>query len=284
MPGNVTIQSLTVNNVTSLIGQAVVFIKTQLLTPLLQLLVVFVVVYLFLRGVRSLLLRLQKRDLVSSTLSGQIYRLVSLATYAVTVLTLIYMFTSAREVIYILIVILAAILLANWSIIADMSAYYIMLAFKQSHRAAVLVELPRLGIKGKIIGTGLFYTRIRTLSGKIAYVPNHVIVSEPIVQLTNVQSTVTLEIELDMPKLEKGNPIEQLERTIKSILGEARLATRPQDVTVLVLSADSKRVKLEVHVPVMGAEPRPATINSIVATLMDELGEFSPSIKLKPLI
>jgi len=194
------------------------------------------------------------------------------------------MFTSAREVIYILIVILAAILLANWSIIADMSAYYIMLAFKQSHRAVVLVELPRLGIKGKIIGTGLFYTRIRTLSGKIAYVPNHVIVSEPIVQLTNVQSTVTLEIELDMPKLEKGNPIEQLERTIKSILGEARLATRPQDVTVLVLSADSKRVKLEVHVPVMGAEPRPATINSIVATLMDELGEFSPSIKLKPII
>ncbi|WP_055409858.1 mechanosensitive ion channel family protein [Pyrodictium delaneyi] len=284
MVANETTQTLTVDNVTSLIGQAAGFIKTQLLTPLIQLSIVFVVVYLFLRIVRSILLRLQKRDLVSSTLAEQIYRLVSLVTYTVTIITLIYMFTSAREVIYVLIVALAAILLANWSIIADISAYYIMLAFRQTHRAATLIELPRLGIKGKIIGTGLFHTRIRTLSGKIVYIPNHVMLSEPVAQLANVQSTVALEVELNIPKVEKGNPIEQLERNIKSILGEARLATRPQDITILVLSADNNRVKLEIHVPVMGAEPRPATINNIISTLMDELEELSPSIRLKQLV
>jgi len=283
LSSNITAQTLSVDNVTSFISQAMAFVKAQLLTPLLQLLIVFIIVYLFLRAVKSLLLRLQKRDMISSTLSEQIYRLVSLATYAVTIIALIYMFTSAREVLYVLIVILAVILLSNWNIIADVSAYYIMLAFKQSHRAATLVELPRLGIKGKIIGTGLFYTRIRTLSGKIAYVPNHVIVSEPIVQLTNVQSTVMLEIEVDAPRLEKGNPIEYLEKIVRSILGEARLTTRPQEVTVLVTSADSSRIRLEVRVPVMGAEPRPATINSIIAELIDELGDLSPSIRLKPL-
>lgn len=281
---NETIQALTVDNVTSFMGQAAGFIKTQLLTPLIQLSIVFIVVYLFLRIVRSILLRLQKRDLVSSTLAEQIYRLVSLVTYTVTIITLIYIFTSAREVIYVLIVALAAILLANWSIIADISAYYIMLAFRQTHRAATLIELPRLGIKGKIIGTGLFHTRIRTLSGKIVYIPNHVMLSEPVAQLANVQSTVALEVELNIPKVEKGNPIEQLERNIKSILGEARLATRPQDITILVLSADNNRVKLEIHVPVMGAEPRPATINNIISTLMDELEELMPSIRLKQLV
>ena len=284
MVANETIQTLTVDNVTSFMGQAAGFIKTQLLTPLIQLSIVFIVVYLFLRIVRSILLRLQKRDLVSSTLAEQIYRLVSLVTYTVTIITLIYIFTSAREVIYVLIVALAAILLANWSIIADISAYYIMLAFRQTHRAATLIELPRLGIKGKIIGTGLFHTRIRTLSGKIVYIPNHVMLSEPVAQLANVQSAVALEVELNIPKVEKGNPIEQLERNIKSILGEARLATRPQDITILVLSADNNRVKLEIHVPVMGAEPRPATINNIISTLMDELEELMPSIRLKQLV
>ncbi|KSW11932.1 hypothetical protein CF15_03830 [Pyrodictium occultum] len=284
MATNTTAEAFSVNNVTNFLGKTVIIVRTKLIPPLIEVIIVFVIVYLFLRLVKSILSRLQRREILPSVLSERIYKLIALITYVTTAIIIVYMFTSAPAVIYTLVALLIVVFLSNWNIIADISAYYVMLISKQSFRGASLIELPRLGIKGKIIETSPLYTRIRTLSGKIVFIPNHIMVSEPVTQLTSIQSVVTLEVEVNKPEIERGSPIEYIEKAIRTILAESRLATRPQDVVITVLSASSDRIKLEVRIPTMGAEPRPATVNAIIDNLYRGLAELSPAIRFKPVI
>ncbi|ABM80761.1 hypothetical protein Hbut_0913 [Hyperthermus butylicus DSM 5456] len=259
-----------------------IYVKNTLLGPIVKLVLLAIIVFITLRIVRFILGRLQRRDVISSTVAEHLYKLTSLAVYATAAVIIIYMFTSIREVIYALIAIFVAILAANWSMIADITAYYIMLASRQVYRSASLVELPRLGVKGKIVSINMLHTRIRTPAGRIVYIPNHIIVSEPIVQLTGIQGVISLELEVKLPKdVRTSNSLEYIERKIRNILGEARIATRPQDIVVLVDEATVDKARLIVQVPIAGVEPRPSTINNVVSILVNGLKELEPSIRVK---
>ncbi len=170
--------------------------------------------------------------------------------------------------------------MANWHIIADIAAYYLLIAFRNVYQAS-LIELPRLGIRGRIIGSTLFHTRIRTPSGKIVYVPNHVMITEPVIQSIAVQSIIKLELSLDMPVVEQKQQIlDTIENNIRQALRESKLTTRPQDVIIQAKSLQENRLNLVLYIPVAGSEPRPSTINNIVTALYRKLRDLNPEIRV----
>jgi small-conductance mechanosensitive channel len=254
--------------------------KQLLLGPLLDVIVILIVLFLVLRVTKFILTRLQRRDVIPGAVAEHLYRLIALISYITVAMLIIYVFTSAEEVIYVLIALFIAVLIANWNIISSITSYYVMLSSRHIYRAANLIELPRLGIRGKIVGMSLLFTKVRTAAGRIVYVPNHIIVNEPIIQLTTIQSFIELEVIVSAD----STSLEEVEKKIRSVIADARLATRPQDVVVVVEEATSNKAKLSVKIPVAGIEPRPSTINSIVGVLAKGLAEYKPTIRVKTLV
>jgi small-conductance mechanosensitive channel len=255
-------------------------VKQVLLGPLLDTIIILIILFLILRITKFILTRLQRRDVIPGAVAEHLYRLVSLISYITVAMLIIYVFTSAEEVIYALLALFIAVLLANWNIISSITSYYVMLSSRHIYRAANLIELPRLGIKGKIVGMSLLFTKVRTPAGRIVYVPNHIMVNEPVVQLTTIQSFVELEVNISSEKID----VDDVEKKIRGVIAEARLATRPQDIIVIVEDAKLGEAKLTVRIPIAGIEPRPSTINSIVDVLVKGLAEYKPIIKVKTLL
>ncbi len=254
--------------------------STSLAIKLLESLVVLIVALIFLRLVKSLLANLEHRNVISAILSEQIYRLTAISVYSITLIVITYIITAVSLLLYFVLALIIIILVANWNIIADIAAYYLLIAFRNVYQAS-LIELPRLGIRGRIIGSTLFHTRIRTPSGKIVYVPNHVMITEPVIQSISVQSIIKLELSLDVPQTGQKQPdIETIESSIRQALRESKLTTRPQDVIVQTKSIQERRINLALYIPVAGSEPRPSTINNIVAALYHRLRDLSPEIKV----
>ena len=255
-------------------------LSTSLAIKLLESLVVLIVALIFLRLVKSLLANLEHRNVISAILSEQIYRLTAISVYSITLIVITYIITAVSLLLYFVLALIIIILVANWHIIADIAAYYLLIAFRNVYQAS-LIELPRLGIRGRIVGSTLFHTRIRTPSGKIVYVPNHIMITEPVIQSIAVQSTIKLELSLDVPQTEQKQPdIDTIESSIRHALRESKLTTRPQDVIVQAKSMQANRIHLVLYIPIAGSEPRPSTINNIVAALYRRLRDLNPEIKV----
>ena len=255
-------------------------LSTNLAVKLLESLIVLIIALIFLRIVKSLLANLEHRNVISTVLSEQIYRLTAISVYSVTLIVITYIITSVSLLLYFVLALLIIILIANWNIIADIAAYYLLIAFRNVYQAS-LIELPRLGIRGRIVGSTLFHTRIRTPSGKIVYIPNHVMITEPIIQSIAAQSTIKLELNIDLIPLEQKQAMTDLiENNIRQALRETRLITRLQDVIIQVKGIQSNKMNLTLYVPVAGSEPRPNTINNIVAALYRKLKDLNPEIRV----
>lgn len=252
---------------------------TGLAMKLFESLIVFIVALIFLRLIKSLLKSLERKNVVSALLSGQIYRLLAIVVYSTVLIVIAYIITSVGKLIDFAFIIGIAVLLSNWKLIADVTAYYLLLAFRGTYQSS-LIELPRLGVRGRIVGSTLFHTRLRTPEGRIVYIPNHIMISEPVTQLAAVQSIVRLEVDMDTPKQAKTSIIEAIETLIKQALRESKSTTRLQDVVIQVRSLSPTRARVLVNVPVAGSEPRPATINNIMASLYKKLEDLNPQINV----
>ncbi len=263
----------------------VVRVKKALFMPMLEVIILFLSAYILLLIVKVVLARLQRREILSATIVEQIYKLLSLLVYTIVGVSALYLITNANEIIYVLLIVLAAILFSNWKLIANITAYYVMLLQRQAYRGATLIELKNLGIKGKVLEINPMYTKLRTIGGRIVYIPNYVMIGEPVVHLVNVQTNIALRIEIDRPKEEQlQEAIRKIEKTIKSKLDEARIVVRVRDVTVRVLSAAPSRLNILVVAPIAGSEPRPATINNMVAVLLDALRGLNPRIEVENIL
>ncbi len=255
-------------------------LSTSMAIKLFESLIVLIIALIFLRLVKSLLANLEHRNVISTILSEQIYRLTAISVYSITLIVITYIITAVSLLLYFVLALIIIILIANWNIIADIAAYYLLIAFRNVYQAS-LIELPRLGIRGRIIGSTLFHTRIRTPSGKVVYIPNHVMITEPVIQSVAVQSTIRLELGLKIPAMgQKQIAIDSVEASIRQALRESKLTTRPQDVIIQVKNVIKDRMNIILYVPVAGSEPRPTTINNIVATLYRRLADLDPEINV----
>ncbi len=258
-------------------------LRQRVLIPSLEIIIIFVVSYLFLLIVKIVLNRLQRREILSATAVESIYRLLALFVYSIAGISALYIITNAKEIFYLFIVIIGVILLANWAIIADMTSYYVMLLQRHLHRGATLIELPRLGIRGTVVSTNILHIKMRTPAGRIVYVPNHLFLTEPLIHLVNVQTQLYLQVEIKKP--EKAKTMTQLvrdvEKRIRDKLSAEHLVPRVRDITVQMTAGSAERIRLRVTVPLTGAEPRPATVNQVMAAIIDALAEYEPTVQLE---
>lgn len=252
----------------------------SILIPLAETAAIFLAAYLILLITRFILVRLQRREVFTALAVEHIQRLLALIVYSIAFVSSVYVITNVHEIIYFFIAIIVVILAANWNIIASISAYYVMLLRREAYRTTLL-EFPRLRLRGKIINTTLLFTKLRTPTGKIVYIPNYITISEPIVHLVNIQSIIHLSLRLTKPsEIPMQEFIPQVERRIQGRLDAEHLVTRAKDIVVRLVSSTTSKVHLELQIPVAGFEPRSATLNQIISILIDELRDYNPEISL----
>jgi len=258
-------------------------LRQRILIPSLEIIIIFIISYIFLMIVRVILNRLQRREILSATAVESIYRLLALFVYGIAAISALYIVTNAKEIFYLFIVIVGVILLSNWAIIADITSYYVMLLQRHLHRGATLIELPRLGIRGTVISTSILHIKMRTPAGRIVYVPNHLFLTEPLIHLVNVQTQLYLQVEIKKPDKAKSmaQVIRDVEKRIREKLSAEHLVPRVRDITVQMVAGSAKQAKLRVVVPLTGAEPRPATVNQVMAAIIDALTEYEPRVQLE---
>ncbi|BEP17018.1 hypothetical protein PYJP_03700 [Pyrofollis japonicus] len=253
--------------------------STELTEKLLESIIVLIIAFILVRFMKSLLSSLEQRNVISAILSEQIYRLLAISIYSIALIIITYIVTSVSVLLYFVLAVVIVILVANWHIIADVAAYYLLIAFRNVYQAS-LIELPRLGIRGRIVGSTLFHTRIRTPSGRLVYIPNHIMIAEPVIQAIAPQTVIPLEVSVNTPSGNKHSPIEVIESIVRQAIRDSKMSTRPQDAIIQIKSLEPSRTKIVVFIPVAGSEPRPSTINNIVSTLYQRLAELKPEIRV----
>jgi|GEM_PF-4818538 len=251
-----------------------------ILIPLAEVTAIFLVAYFILLFAKVILTRLQRREVFTAAAVEHIHRLLALIVYSVAFVSSLYIVTNIQEIIYFFMMIFLVILAANWRIIASITAYYIMLLRREAYRTT-LIDFPRLKLRGKIISTSLLYTKIRTPAGKIVYMPNYITISEPIIHLVNIQTTIKLEVELRKPPEKPATEfVQEVERKIQHRLDTEHLVTRAKDIIVRLIRASNEAFQFIVEVPVAGYEPRPATVNQIITVVSEELRDYNPVVRL----
>lgn len=261
------------------IGSVRLAIPNQLMYKLVEAALILASTYIILLVIKMLLIRMQRREIVSGAVVEQVHRLLSITLYSIAVITIIYTFTSAHELFYTLLVILAAILFSNWRLLADVTAYYVIVTNRHLQRGTGLVEFPRLGVKGKLVDITPFSVKLRTTDGRIIYIPNSLVLSEVRGQLTTIQTPVKLRVTLHSNGRWEES-IHDLERRLRQALEESHVIPRLQDTTIIVETMDTSKVIFTIEAPVAGAEPRPATINTLVSTLYERLSVYKPHIEV----
>ena len=261
-------------------------VQWQKFTPLIEALLIVIATYLVLLLAKFFLSKLQKRETVPSNVVEQVYRLLSLVLYSIMAVAILYTLTSAREVFYVLLVVLTSILFANWKLIADITAYYVMLLSRHGYRrGSPIVEMPRLGVRGKILEITPLYTRVRGLDGSIFYIPNNVIIEEIVRQLASIQTTVAFKLSLRLdPEKDVAGQIEDLRKLIRRGLEESHSIVKQQDVVIRIDRLSSDKMEVLLIVPIAGSEPRSTTINNIIMHLYEALKDHSPTISLATLV
>lgn len=258
-------------------------LRQLVLIPSIEIIIIFIISYLFLLVVKIVLNRLQRREILSATAVESIYRLLALFVYSVAGISALYIITNAKEIFYLFIVIIGVILLANWALIADVTSYYVMLLQRYLHRGATMIELPRLGIRGTVVSTNVLHIKMRTPAGRIVYVPNHLFLTEPLIHLINVQTQLYLRVRIKRPEKAKTMTqfVRDVEKRIRDKLSAEHLVPRVRDITVQVTAGGLESIELRVTVPLTGAEPRPATVNQVMAAIIDALAEYEPKVQLE---
>jgi len=237
--------------------------------------------YVILIVTKTALSRLQKKEIVSSTAVEQVYKLFSLIMYTIMIVAILYSLTSAHEVFYVLIVLLISILLSNWRIIANVTAYYIILITRQPYKSAPLIELPSLNLKGKIMEISPLYTKIKTTDGKLIYIPNTYLLSTTIIQPTSIKSTLSITIEIDVPEGEQGKSVEKAEKMLRTILEKFHITPQPRDLVLKITALRNNRVRIRAEIPIAGVEPRPGVANLLLSYLYNELAGLKPTISIE---
>ncbi len=252
----------------------------SIIVPMAEVVTIFLISYFILLITRFVLVRLQRREVFTAAAVERIHRLLALVVYSIAFTGSLYIVTNIHEIIYFFMAIFLVILAANWKLIASITAYYIMLLRREAYRTTLL-NFPRLGIRGKIVNTSLLYTKLRTPAGRIVYIPNYITISEPVIHLVNIQTNIRLEVEITLPDSKPTTThIEEIAKRIQQRLDTEHLVTRAKDVTIRLVKIVSPRATFIVDIPVAGYEPRPATVNQIIAVLAEELKEYEPHINL----
>ena len=250
-----------------------------LIAKIVEALVLVAITYLIMLVIKTLLMRLQQREVITSAVREQVYRLLSLILYGFVLLFIVYMFTSAHEVFYFILLLTAAALFSNWRLIANVTAYYVMLLGKHPQRAAQLIEFPRLRIRGRIVEITPLYLKLRGPSGRLYHIPNSVALEEPTVIVAGIQTMARLSVLIE--KLPEGESIENIEKKIRSTIEESQLVPRARDVVIRVKEISKSGLLVDVEIPLVGSEPRPGVVNALVHLLYQGLSEYAPRIRVE---
>ena len=252
------------------------------LKPLIEVAITLIIAYIILIMIKAFLSQLKRREVISSLVAEQVYRLVSLAIYSVTLVIIIYVFTSIQAIFYVILAVLVAVLLSNWHAIANIAAYYIILLSRELYKSSQIIEMPTLGIKGKINKLTPFVTEIKTSNNTIIHVPNYKFLTEPVVKYSTAYSTVSLTVEVDIPSSEDSlKVLRELEAQVRKSIEQSRVTVRPQEASIELIKVKNKRALFRIKIPVSGPAPRPSTINIIMTYIYNGLKNLNPLIQLE---
>ena len=263
--------------ITSLLQRVKAFlIGPETITALITSAIILVSLYIILKIVKNILYRALRED---RPYAEQLYKIIAYSSYIVVFIIVISLFARVHEPLYIAIIVIAAVLLSNWRLIADITSYYILQAHRRLYRVGATIELPGLNIRGRITSIDPIYTKLRTSAGRQIYIPNYRLLSEPIIQLAYLQNNLSFIVKLDITSIKK-NPMNEVEKIIRDALLSPRIIQKPSDIKLKVREISTSSMEFELTIPIMGSEIRPDTINRITSVLYSHLEKLNPKILL----
>ncbi len=249
-------------------------LTSEVMGILIRSLILLVIAYLTLRVTRYALSRLVARNVLTQTVAEQVYRPIQALVYILTIITLVYIVTQTPGLPYIWLAVLLVFLAANWSLIADMTAYYIIVSRKI--RVGDYVEVDN--VKGRIVSIDVLSTTIRDHQGNTIIIPNRILISKPLVRASRTTTSITLEVTVNM---QEEVDLDQLESLIRDVLTkDKRLAVRPQDVEISILNVAGTKATLLVTVNIQMPHLRSPAINQLIRSLASKLKRYEPSIRV----
>ena len=250
-----------------------------------QLIIVVAIIVAALVGLRFIkyyFSRLAQRNILSAKLSEQMYTPIEAIVSAITLISILYVITQIRELIYIVIILIAALLFSNWRVLADITAYYLIVS-QYNVRSGDIIDVPSLGVKGKVTRLTTLAVIVRTNEGSTIIIPNSLLLSSPIRHLSANQTRILLQITLNLPRgMENAMMVlGEIENKLREMLVAKKLVHRPHDIDVAITSLESSRATFTVSIPIPGTETRHYNVNMIAKILASELGSYDPRIIVK---
>jgi small-conductance mechanosensitive channel len=208
---------------------------------------------------------------------NKLFRPFSYVLYLVVSVIVLAVFAGVEELAYVAVLVLAILIIYSWRLLLDLSSYYALQLRRAALRPGSLVELPKLGIRGRISSVTLTHVTLRTAGGSVVYIPNSLLASEPLILMTIPQGLVAFEVVASMDYEE----LEEIDRELRSKISERIPEIRPQDVEIVLREIQDGKAKIDVRVILRGVEPKPALINKIVSVLVLVLRDRNPYVRIR---
>ncbi len=245
---------------------------------LVSIIVTIVIAVIVLKLTNSLISRLMRRGIIPKPVAERAKKAISITIYLIVALTIIYELTRVHELLYLWIGMILVVMLANWSILADFISYF-MLTTSVGLRIGDYIEIPGTGITGRVADIGLAYTKIKTGSGALLFLPNHYIVMKPLKRHTPEETSVCLEVTVTADNTSALTDVEKKLRDTITI--RFKNLVKPRLMKIVLRRVASNEANYEVCLPIVGLEGREQVVNSLMKQLASALSEYKAEIKVK---
>ncbi|MET1128086.1 MAG: mechanosensitive ion channel domain-containing protein [Thermoproteota archaeon] len=207
----------------------------------------------------------------------KLFQPFSYVLYLVVSVIALAVFAGVEELAYVAVLVLVILIIYSWRLLLDLSSYYALQLRRPALRPGSLVELPKLGVRGRISSVKLTHVTLRTAEGSVIYIPNSLLVSEPLILMTTPQGLVTFEVVASMDYEE----LEKIDRELRSKISERIPEIKPQDVEIVLREIQEGKARINVRVILRGVEPKPTLINRIVSVLVLVLRDRNPYVRIR---
>lgn len=239
-----------------------------------------VIAAIFLKLVRASLSKFATDKAISKFVVERAYKTISMVVYVFVAIIILYVITRMHELIYLAIGTILIALAANWDLLANFIAYYILTG-AYGLKSGDTIHLIQYRLKGRVTDISPLYTKVLTMLGDIVYIPNRYLVSSPLSKPTYEYTTICLEITATLSSLEP-EILETIEKEIRTTLTKKfKSIVHSRGITVSLKETTTSKARYEVCTPIVGAEGREEVTSTLIRQLAQSLLKYEPTIKVK---
>jgi hypothetical protein len=248
---------------------------TRLIVSLIIIIIGIITLYL----IRKILDKIKSSPGIDERSVENLYRLIKSALTIILAFLILYTLTQQQAIVFFIMGTILIMMAASWEIIANASAYYVILVSRRFGKG----DRISIGeITGNIDEITPFYTVVRSEDG-VYNIPNLKLLRNAVkLQSESVRTTIKIRIwGIDDPEIARSI-IQRIEEEITSLSKPLVTSPRHTQISAVIDEISSDSVSIHINLPVPGPRPNRKKFNRLIqdlAILLKETG-YSYSITI----